>query len=235
MILDSFKLHSLVLQFTYPDAYIVWDRAGDIARHMQDVWPGLALEDSKPNEQNLRSDVVTVSTGVRMSTITNVAGKGLDQLTIDRMVATVDIWRQQLELSTFNRVSCRAKYVRDFSDKAAAIAEVLSWNLFRIPNDRVFNHHQTESNTSVEGTWKFEDKASFTFLRVGAEEITIEIKAHPDFPETQMKKTAARAYIDFDRGSLGEIDAKSFWLAEWLKGYLHVLHRDLPKVIPSKA
>jgi hypothetical protein len=233
MLLDAFKLHSVIVQVTYPDAFELWDCAGAIARGASRIWPNLVLEDGKPNEQTMRNDSVALTTGVRVSTIQAISGKGFDQTTTDCIAETFKLWATHLGITTLSRVSCRSKYVKDFPTKAAADAEVISLGMCPIPKERVFNlPEDCQIRPAIEVVWRFDDPTTFTHLRVGSEEIAVEIKAHPEFPDAYVKKTRSRAYIDFDRGVLGEVKLSDFRIAEWLKGYQHVLRRDIEKVIP---
>lgn len=59
MILDTFKLHSATFQVSYPDAFDVWDRAGEIASKLTKIWPDLTLNKAQPDKQIFKGHNIT--------------------------------------------------------------------------------------------------------------------------------------------------------------------------------
>jgi len=235
MILDAFKLNAFTIQITYPDAFELWDQAGSIARQLTRIWPDLSLEEGLANEQILRSSSVAITTGLRVSTIALSDGKGFDQATVDKAANTLALWRAELSIEKFTRISCRAKYVKEFPTKKAANAEVLSWNLCRWPVGKVFEQPEDAEANGIDLLFRLEDANSFTHVRVGAEEVKIELMPHPEFPDIEVHKQKSRVYVDVDRGLLGSVRGDDFRISEWLKGYHHVLRRDIDKLLPVEV
>ena len=233
MILDNFKLHSAIVQITFDERYELWDRAGALSRRISDIWPGLSLDSATPQEQTLRSKSVVVQSSVRSATLT-LFGLKLDPGVLTQIEQTFDAWRSDLSLKKLQRVSCRTKFVRDFTSQRSANDYVLNFGLTPWPKDRVFDQPTSGRGNAVDVGFRFEDEVSFAVLRFGTEHLNLEMKAHPEFETETIKKSIYRAFIDFDRGLLAPPDASSLRLDEWLKGYLHILRRDVEKVIPPR-
>jgi hypothetical protein len=231
MILDTFKLHSAIVQVTFDERYELWDRAGTLTRRIVDIWPGLALDSANPQEQTLKSKSVVVQHGVRSCTLT-LYGLKLDGGVLTQIEKTFDSWRAELGLEKLQRVSCRTKFVRTFDSQKAANDYVLGFRLTPWPESRVFDQPLDGHKNAAEVSFRFEDNASFAVLRFGTEHLNLELKTHPDFENEDVKKTVHRAFLDFDRGLLTPPLAPNLRMDEWLKGYLHVLRRDIGKLIP---
>jgi hypothetical protein len=234
MILDTYKLHTVIVQVTYPEAFELWDRAGAVARRTTAIWPGLELDTSSPNEQMFRSPTVVIQTGFRTSIITLSRPK-LDPATMTQIAQTYEVWQSELQLSSLTRVSCRSKYVKEFSSQREANLYLLNLGVVTAPEGRVFDQPHDGKGNSIEVGYRFEDEASFAVLRVGGEHLNIEMRPNPELETEAMKKQRFRAIIDFDRGLLSSLDAKTLRMDEWLKGYQHLLRRDLEKVIRARA
>lgn len=58
-----------------------------------------------------------------------------------------------------------------------------------------------------------------------------DMETDPAFFEEPLHKKMNHAVIDFDRGTLGEIELQRLSIKDWLKGYLHVMRRDLDKAL----
>jgi len=234
MILDSYALHSIIVQIQYTDAFLIWDRAGRIARDVAKIWPSIKFVDGQPNQQTLSGKDVQIQTALKQATITLRGAKALDQNRVRQITETFELWRDALELLQITRVSARSVYIRKFDSLKAANVALRALNVVSWPTERVFDQSMDAGQNGLEVHFRFEDAVSFTSVRLKAEELRLEVELDADFFDQPIKESRCRAVIDFDRGILGTIDASKFRMDDWLKGYVHVLRRDLDKVIGSK-
>lgn len=232
MLLDSFKLHQLIVQIMYPEALQLWDSAGRVNRRLQSIWPGTSTAEIRPNQQVLRSEKVQIDTGLVQSTVSCSQLTTIDQHTTQQLLNTFQAWRSDLELTQLTRVSSRVLYAKTFPTIAAANAELFSMGLCRMPRSKVFDQPTDSELNTFDVTYRFEDKESFALLRVRSEFVKLEFTPPSEFstlqPVTEMKY---RLILDFDRGVKGVVDATNFRMDEWLKGFIHILRRDIEKVI----
>jgi hypothetical protein len=235
MILDSFQLNTAIVQLQYANAFELWDRAGHVARRLSKIWPGLKLIDAQPQQQTLSGLGVQIQTGLAQSTITLKGEKSLDQHRIQQIKETFDVWRDALDLEEINRVSTRAIHVKKFVTMKDASAYLLALNLVKWPSEKVFDQPQASPLNRPEIAYRFEDKDSFSFLHFKTEELKLEVDLDPEFfDEHKLSELRYRTIIDFDRGVLGTVNAQKFRMDDWLKGYLHVLRRDIQKITGAR-
>lgn len=231
MILNSFKLNTVIVQLQYADAFELWDNAGAIGRQLCAIWPGLKVVEGQPQNQTLKANGVTIRTGFSVSTITLSNLISLESK-INQVQETFDVWRKMLALGEVKRVSTRGIHVKEFPSMKDANAELFSFNLVRWPTTKVFDQPLEAELNGVEMIYRFEDQNSFSVLRLKAERLEYEAELNADFfEEPAIHKSKNHMVIDFDRGLLGTINADKFRMDDWLKGYQHVLRRDLEKVI----
>jgi len=154
---------------------------------------------------------------------------------IQRLKETFEVWREFLNLNELERVSARSVYVKEFPSVKEANAELFSLNLARWPSSKVFDQPMDADLNGLEIHYRFEDESSFAVLTLKAEEIVYEVELDPYFiAESEQKVKKSRLIIDFDRGLLGSVDASKFRMDEWIKGYQHILRRDIDKVITKQ-
>lgn len=236
MILDSFKLRSAILQIQYADAFFIWDRAGGISRSLIKIWPSIKVTEGQPQQQTLTGEGVNIQTGISKSTISLSGEHALGQLNVQKICDTFEVWHKVLELDELNRVSTRVVYSKDFATMKDANAELFSLNLVRWPNTKVFDQPLESDLNGLEVQYRFEDNNSFSALRLKTEQLKYEVDLDPSwFDEPKISKTKNSIIIDFDRGLLGSVSAGTFRMDEWIKGYQHVLRRDIEKVIKVQA
>ena len=231
MILDQFKLHSFVFQIEYETAFVLWDCAGKISGSLQKIWPGLKLADAQPHQQDLRSDGVHIQTSLEKATISLTGANSLEAGRVQQLKETFEVWRAELELSDVKRISTRGTYLREYSSLKEANAGLLELGLVRWPTAKVFDQPLDSERNGVEVHFRFEDKESFSLLRFKAEEILYKIDLDSRFVENrEIRSTKRHMVIDFDRGLLGSVSAQKFRMEEWIKGYVHLLRRDIEKI-----
>ncbi|GEM_PF-4714311 len=231
MILDTFKIDNATTQLDYDEAFEVWDRAGSIVRALLGIWPGLGLVEGKPNQQVLKGPNVSISTGLKQSSVTITGVKALDQQKIQQVKDTFEVWRRELSLRVLKRVSTRAIYLKEVPTIEAANKELLELRLVRWPTTKVFDQPLVSEKNSVDVCYRFEDAESFALLRFKAERVKFEATLDAQwFDEPVISKEKTRIIIDFDKGQLGSVNAEKFRMDDWLKGVQHVLRRDIEKV-----
>lgn len=232
MILRDFDLANTIVQIQYPTAYEIWDRAGDISRKLSGIWPELKISEAQPHQQTLSNKEITLQTGLNQSTITIIGGKAFDQHKIKLIKDTFDVWKKSLELTEYNRISTRTTYAKEFKTIGEANNFLFKLNLAKWPESKVFDQPQNADLNSIEMLYRFEDGNSFSVLRIRTEMLKYEVDLDPRFTKTvEIKESLSRVIIDFDRGLLKNVIVEKFLVDDWLKGYQHLLHRDLEKVI----
>src|SRR5690606_3311061 len=108
---------------------------------------------------------------------------------------------------------------------------LLGLGLVKWPTSKVFEQDPRSGQNGFECSYRFQDELGFVVLRMKAEDLRFSADLDPDFFEEPLSSRRCSAVLDFDRGSFGDIDAKAFNPGEWLRGYFHILRRDLPKVV----
>lgn len=235
MLLDSYKPRMLIFQITYNEAFNIWDRAGAMAHAVCKIWPGLELKKGQPQDQTFAGKGVVVRTGLTDSTVTLKGDGVFEARNIKMLEDTYAMWHQTLDLGVLKRASTLVAYTKDFDSIKAANAELLGMQLAEWPDTKVFDQPLDGESNGLEIAYRFQDKASFSMLRLKVEQIKAEAELDPElFDEPVLTKTKNRLVIDFDRGLLGSVDAGKFRVDEWVKGFQHVLRRDIEKVLKGK-
>jgi hypothetical protein len=231
MLLDTFTSHSLVVQVSYEDAFELWDGAGEIARRLSDLWGGLKVAEGTPQQQVLKGSDIIVNTSFNNGILTMLRDRASPSKSSEQVKASFDIWRDVLELKAVHRVSARSVFHRKFPTLGEANKFVTGLGLVRIPQSQVFNQDQDAELNGVSVSYRFQDDKAFSVLRVKAERAKFHAELDREFVDEAIEVEKCRVVIDFDRGTLGSTDAAKLRLDEWLKGYQHLMRRDIPKVL----
>jgi hypothetical protein len=232
MFLDAYQLRAVTVQLQYSAAFEVWDRAGAIARQLSRVWPDIKLIQGQPNQQALDGDGVRIETGLTRSTVVLSSLKSIDEAKIQRLKETYEIWCRELALTEVRQVSTLAQYAKLYASMRDANRELLEMRLARWPKTKVFDQPEDAELNTVDVAYRFEDEKSFSFLRLRTERVKFEAELDPEFvDEPRIERTKYRLLVEFDRGLKGAVNVEKFRIEDWLKGYQHVLRRDIEKVL----
>lgn len=234
MILDSFKLHSVTFQITYSNSYKLWDSSGCIATGLCSIWPNLKLSEGVPERQVFKGDNVTVNTGLNRSTITLSGPNSLNEKNVKFIQETFELWREKLDLVEVKQLSTLANYAKDFDSIKKANEDLLSLNMARWPSDKIFEQPMDTELNSLELFYRFQDDSSFSTIKLKAQQTTYNVHLDKNYVDTaDIEKTNNQILIIFDRGLLGSVNAEKFRANDWIKGFQHVLRRDIEKLIKA--
>lgn len=231
MILDTYKLQSTVVQLNYGNAYELWDNAGHIARQLSTLWGNLKVSEGVPNQQVLKGDELVLTTGFNQSSLAAFRKRAASSQFQELAKKTFEVWRDALTLESLTRVSARSVFVKDFQTIEEANAHLRSFDVVKWPTEKVFNQDQGSDQNSFDVAFRFQDATGFSVVRVKTEGVKLNVEADGDLLEETIEVQKYRSVIDFDRGVLSGIEASKFRLDEWLSGFVHVMRRDLEKVV----
>lgn len=231
MILDQFKLHSLVFQVVYDDAYELWDAAGAVSRELSKIWGELKVSDAKPQQQVLSGKDVVINTSLQSGIVKLMRERAQSSGATNLLAATYRVWREVLSLKLLTRVSARHIYRKEFDSIDQANAYIRGLDLVRWPSSDVFNLSPSAERSGPDVTFRFQDDKAFSVVRMKADRISAEVELDPEFFERSVKSESIHVLIDFDRGVTGKMEAEKLNIEEWFKGYRHVLRRDIQAVV----
>ena len=230
MLFDEFKLKQFSVQVNYPDAYSIWDAAGAVATRLSKIWPKVELENATAGEVALKNDTCKVLFGIRMSYVHVTSPKSVEEHA-KSIGETFEVLANKLLVTDFDRIGARAVFVKEYKSAALGIAALRAMRLARRPSKNVFNI-DIESESNIETvSYKFENESMGTTVNIAFQSLKLELKTGGEFPDADASKDLHRIVIDVDRFTKKPTSTKQFSAVEWLKGYNHLIRRDLPTII----
>ena len=132
--LSQFKLRRAILEVRHPNAYQLWDRAGDLWREATHRWGGLDLLEAQPGSTVFRHDAKRTELSAQLKK-TNIVSHYPDNFDDFVEMATdfLNITKNTLEIYEYERVGLRLLYYNSFPDKAAASNAVIALDLMKVP------------------------------------------------------------------------------------------------------
>lgn len=232
MNLASFRIRQVTFEIRYDSAYLLWDVAGSIAREVSGIWPGLGVEEAKPNQQILVGPGVRIQSGFDRAYVIVSAPKSVTQH-YEQISETYKLWTTLLDIRVLNRVGTRTIFVREYDSEDAANRAVFELGLVRVPEGPVFNHRSAPTSAGITLRWR-DDSNATTFLSMHADKQTLNVEAHGEFADQSKAIEKNFLTIDVDRATREPIDLAKFNVQQWLEGVQHIQSRDIPKFLELK-
>lgn len=216
----------------YAPAYLLWDRAGEIARRLSKLWPDWKLEQAQPGVITARAGSARLNTALDASFVNIQSPKAFSSFS-EQIANSFQIWTELLEIRSITKIGGRAIYIKDLKTREEANSEYQELGLANWPTRDVFNIRMDSSLNSGSIHYQIEDDASSVAVRIAPTFNVIEID-NSEFPELSGKKEIHRLIVDVDRQTKKTTEADRFSPNDWLKGYHHLLNRDLSAILNKK-
>jgi hypothetical protein len=227
MELKDFKIRQLIFEIRYENAYQLWDCAGVTTQELIEIWPGSTLNDGQPNQQSIKSDKTSLTTGINTSQIVINYPKTIIEYS-NQIEETLKVWVKHLKITNFTRVGTRVIYSKNFSDTKLADKAIVDMGLIKYPNLPFFNFTTLPSVSDLRLYW--EEENSQTQILLKSEHQQIEVSGFDEQEERQIN-SKHYAILDIDRATKGTIELSKFKAHEWLDGVKHIISRDIDKFL----
>jgi hypothetical protein len=224
MHVSDFQLERAAFELRYPQAYLLWDRAGSIWSEAVRRWPALKLVRGEPSHisftlENQHELAVTlekanaVSHFPAMSTFVQLA---------DTFTGLVT---QHLELDHYIRIGLRLFYFRAFPSREEASKAAVSIRILNPPEGRHFGIEPPY--LLPECAFRLEGPSIGVTIRLRAEGRVVDFQ--PPMNARGLKPHHAEDWgvlFDVDYYTLANVTIGQFKAEDWINSAVHVIRRD---------
>lgn len=223
----EFSPVSLVFEIRYPEAYLLWDRAGETAQELRESHEITRFISAEP------AKIAFVVEGTKevtwALTAMSVADHQPKSATYEDFFQLCkdcyEIAVRNFSVTELKRVGFRSTFSKRFDNKEAAVAALLDANLIYIPEGKKFNVNATSRNP--EYAVRCEDEKFGYLLRLLVQEIKYEFEPPPQWRGKFVESTnEQRLTLDIDYYSRATIPVGSLSVSEWLSQVSHSIRRD---------
>lgn len=231
--LSQFKLIQAALEIRYDNAYLLWDRAGQIWSTANSKWDVLEVKAAEPTTTSfIAQERYDISVQLSKAYIIDLLPKtSLKDFTdnADFFVTTVE---QILEVSVYNRLGLRLIYSRKFDSKAATADALMSLNIMHAPSGKFFNIDGRARAPKYSLIWQGESTA--TRINLIAQEKKIDLEVAPGIDEIETIHTKRHDLVfDIDYYTLKNVSKGQLNITDWISQTHHLIKRDSSKFLES--
>lgn len=226
--LEDFEVERLIFEARFPNAYQLWDKAGELSDEFGKLWSPLVLTTAQPGNVSFK-----LGRTLSMSVELNRASISLfypgSKPEVKQLVAFFDLVRDYLRITVLQRLGLRILLFRTFDDQASSASALLDLGIISLPAEKVFG--TDELPKSAEIMINLEGKGLSTTLRMGTQTRKVNIELPPEVPARiqDAHETLHGISVDVDFFTPMEVQVGQLGLSDWIEQVMHVFKRDLPK------
>jgi len=228
MELSEFKLFQASVEARFPEAYMLWDRAGALWAKAAEKFENLKMHTATPNQTVFRSAQVEFSVSLDRASCSEVnPNKNLNPFT-ESTHAFFRIVNEALDLHEYSRIGFRLIYVQKFDTYEQALESLNAVKILNTP-PRVFNH---TGAPGAEWTLRWKDEKQGTTVQLHIDERKHDFQAPLDW-EGPKPETASqfRLLYDVDRYVHARTLVTQMSFEDWIKQMIHIINRDSDKLL----
>ena len=225
--LGKFKLKKVILELRYANAYLLWDRAGEIWSRAEMKWPGLNLKKAEPGATIFAYEN-RFELGINLDK-TFIVGHDpkpdLEQFS-DYTGIFSDIAKDSLGLSEYNRLGLRVFYERKYDGKNSASQALFGSVDLPQPSGKHFNVSGKVVQPEFALRWEGQAIGVRASLAVQSRKIDFDAPLGVD-EFSSIHAEVDLLVLDVDYYTLARIGVGQFQAKEWIQQAHHLIKRDI--------
>jgi len=224
--LSQFTLRRAVFEIRYNEAYILWDRTGQLWEAAINKWPNLKIVDANPAKQLFKlNDTYELNVELSKAHFSDTKPSSSLKNFIEFSESFLNLVTQTLNISEFTRLGFRLIYINDFPDKISAANSMLDTKMIKIPEGKHFNITGKVLLPVYSLRWEGESKGVKVVFRAQDKKIGFEAPlGFNEVPSMHLEKY--ELVYDIDYYTLAPIVKGQLKISEWLSEAYHLVKRD---------
>jgi hypothetical protein len=224
--LSDIKLSQATIEIRYPNAYILWDRAGVIWSKASSTWPNMKMGKAKPMVTSFLIDGrYELSVKLDMAHLIDLNPTSSLKDFITNADSFVTLVANTLDIKEFTRIGFRLIYNKRFKDKAEAATSLIAMKMINVPTGKHFNIEGKPLMPSYSVRWEGESMGARVSLL--AQDKKIELDVAPGVEEiTPVHIERSEILYDIDYYTLKNTAIGQLNFKEWISEAYHVIKRD---------
>lgn len=224
---SDFSPKSFAFEIRYPDAYLLWDRAGQVTEDLRTRHEITRRIGAEPGKIAFVTDATKEVTWQldRLIVVDHQPPTSKVDVFCRLCADCFDVTLRNLGVSELKRVGFRPVFVKKFSSREDAAATLLSVGLIHVPAGKNLNIEPVQ--TYPEYSIRCEDEKFGYTLRLSVQEVNYELELSPQWKGNAVEsRHEDHIALDIDYYSRGALPVGSFQVEEWLAQVLHAIRRD---------
>jgi uncharacterized protein (TIGR04255 family) len=227
--IDDFRPFSVTCELRYKNAYLIYDRTGQILEVLRESLTDIAVSTAGPQQTAFVAEEGTFTLEIGACRFTSVRLERNAESFAKHSKAFFDAVTNRLQINVFTRIGLRylaRKECKTLDESKAALASLMLANLK--PTKR-FN----SSDSPTEVMFRWEDEQVGAFVRLRAETVDIKFGVSPELQEhvPKVDKKISGLTIDIDYYTVAPVEREQWNPQEWLPQKLRIIRKEADGIL----
>lgn len=227
--IDEFKLVNATCELRYKNAYLVYDRTGQVLQDLSRSFTDISISSSAPQQTAWVAQEGTFSLEIGTCRFTSARSNQSAETFAKQCGAYFDAVTKNLQINVFTRIGLRyiaRKEYPSLDESKAALASMMLVNLK--PTQRF-----KSSESPIEILFRWEDSQIGAFIRLRAETADIKLEVSPELQEhvPRIDKKIHGLTIDMDYYTVAPVEREQWNALEWLPQKLRIIKKEADGIL----
>ena len=231
--IDDFKLLTLTCELRYKNAYLIFDRTGQILAELREHFSDIEVSAASPQQTSFTSEEGTfvLELGACRFTVAR-ADKGGEVFARQCKVYFETIMRH-LDVSVLTRIGLRHIARKEFKSLEDSKSALAALGLAGLNPTKRFN----SSDSPTEVLFRWEDSQIGAFLRLKAETTEIKMNVPLELRDTvqPVEKKITGLTLDIDYYTAAAVQREQWEPEEWVHQKYRIIRKEADSIMEGKA
>jgi len=227
--IDDFKPLSVTCELRYKNAFLIYDRTGQVLRDLSETFTDIAVSAAAPQQTAFQAEegTFTLEIGVCRFT-TSRFDRGAENFA-KHCKAFFDSVASRLQIDVFTRIGLRFIARMDFKSLEESRAALASMSLANLRPTKRFN----SSDSPTEILLRWEDDAIGALFRLRAESNDLKVSAPPELRDhvPNIDKKIIGLTLDIDYYTVASVEREQWDSQEWVLQKLRIIRKEADGIL----
>lgn len=230
--IDDFKPFSVTCELRYANAYLIYDRTGQVLEDLRKTFTNITVSAPSPALTAFVAEEGSFTLEVGTCRFTSNRYDKNAEGFAKHCTAYFDSVTELLQISVFTRVGLRYVARKEFKTLDESKEALASMTLANLKPTKRFN--SSESPTEVMFRW--EDTQIGAFVRLRAETTDIKLSSPPEFQDyiPKVEKKIHGLTLDIDYYTTAPVEREQLNYLEWVQQKLRIVRKEADSILGGR-
>jgi hypothetical protein len=228
---SDFKPRQAICEVKYPDAFLVFDKTGDIFHELATRFKNLHNDAATPAQTQMSADEGVV--GVELQALRLVDNK--PDWKLDRFAANFktlfDIAAEKLDLKVFTRVGLRQVFIKAYDSFVEAEAALNSPQLLKLGTDRRFGIGPNFAELVIR--WEDQELGAILRLKAQTGNVSAQFPSELGMKEETLNKEFHQLLIDIDYYTVALVEREQWDPVTWITQSARIVLKETERILSA--
>jgi uncharacterized protein (TIGR04255 family) len=227
--IDDFKPFSVTCELRYENAYLIYDRTGQVIEDVRESFTDINVSTTSPQQTSWTTNEGTLTLELGACRFISTRPDKNAEAFAKYCKAFFDAVTHHLQIGVFTRIGLRYILRKEYKTVDEAKSALASMTLANLKPTKRFN----SSDSPTEVLLRWEDSQIGAFVRLKAETVEIKATVPPELLDIvpKFEKKMNGLTLDIDYYTVAPVDREQWNSQEWVAQKLRIIRKEVDGIM----